>query len=1134
MKAQRIALFSALIAVAANAGTIYWDGSGTNWDSPANWSTSSSATTPDPAAKPGSADIAVFNIDSVSVVQPVALGADQAATKVTVQGTATGGATITGGGTDRTLSLGTGGMEVLSGAGPLVIGSDATGQGVAVSLAGNQTWTNGSANAVVIRNGVTAPGAQTLTLRGAGGFRLNGPGTYTGGAILTTSTVALGHDSALGTGTFTVNSGTILVEDFPRTLANKVRINSTATSNWSGDGSLILARGDATPVFAITINAAPTINIVNTAPIAITGIYSLCDSTGPNNNPQSPTLASSANLTISADIWESNAGNAFNVNNKGAKFVFVGAGANLTLSGVNGSGDGASSGRSTDIISQPGVGFNTVTIGGPGGPGATIRPFGASALYTNNGQGFYLKAHESGQILGNNISLGASTNNDGGRPIGFYGENDLTLGGSFTLGAGVTFPNLASGMLTFAGTVNCVTNRTLTILGTGPTTFSSTSSITTSLNPWGGLAKLGPGTLTLAGTSDLLGATSLRGGSVVLDYSAGNASRITSGTNTTAALVLGGVDVQLKGGSFTQTLGAGGGTTLDIGHSRIRRTGGGTSTLAIGAITRNNGSLIDVESGVVTTTMGNYLGLLGNSTVNNYATVGESDWATVDGGSIVALSSYDSFAVPGSNKNVLQTGSASLATASVNTLKIVATGSGESLDFTNGGGLTLNRGGLLFTGTGNYTISGTASLVYSTGLTVHHYGSGSLTITPALSGGFVQKGGPGTLVLANAANNHGTMTYLLGGTVSVHAAGCLGAGNLSFNGGTLQTTAGFATSKTVALGGNGGTFQVDADTLELSGVVSGTYGALNKTGAGTLLLSGNNTFAGPVTVSDGTLKFGHVSALGPLNSAATASNRSISPITVMGDGTFDIAGFTPALGNFTLESGTIADSVGGGTLGAYSFTLLEGTVSAVLTNAVVPYASNPSHSITLTKRGDGEAVIASTSLYTGHTFVDGGTLRVNGALPASPSLVRVGGTLGGNGSLSRTVNVEGGTLEPGSSATAPGALTLGRHLRIDGGTLRIVAGPSAHGQVVLTHPEARVLLSDATLAIDTLAGFAAGGELTIIDNQGASAIEGTFADLPEGTAFEADGKRFAITYTGGDGNDVVLAARQTATLLLLR
>jgi Ca2+-binding RTX toxin-like protein len=51
-----------------------------------------------------------------------------------------------------------------------------------------------------------------------------------------------------------------------------------------------------------------------------------------------------------------------------------------------------------------------------------------------------------------------------------------------------------------------------------------------------------------------------------------------------------------------------------------------------------------------------------------------------------------------------------------------------------------------------------------------------------------------------------------------------------------------------------------------------------------------------------------------------------------------------------------------------------------------------------------------------------------------------------------------------------------------------------------------------------------GTTFTIIDNDGTDSIVGTFKGLAEGTTLTVDGRMFAISYRGGDGNDVVLTA----------
>lgn len=1112
------------------AATIYWDGTAGSWNTLTGWSTDANAATPDPVTIPGSSDTAVFNISTVSGPQSLTLDAPQAVTKLSLVGSASGGVTLLGGGTDRVLSIGSGGIEVTNGAGPLILGSSVSGQGVPVALTANQTWTNGSDYPVIVNNAIGAAGAQTLTLRGTGGFRLNGTNTFTGGIITGSGAyVYIGTESALGGGTVTANGGRFYVEDFPLVLTNKFKINEGALS-WWGDGSVTLAGTASSPAVAISEFANQPFTINRTAPTLITGIWSLKDTgSGLNNSGVGLTLSSGANVRYTGDIRENNAGNASGTANQGIYFSFNGAGSDVTVYGNNLYGAGSST-KGTTINVNTKAGYNSLSIGGPGGPGAVITPLGVATLNSNSGRGIFLKALENGQCITNNIRMDGSTNNDGAMPFGFDGENDLTLGGTISPSKGINFPNLATATLTVTGGVNCGT-ATLTFQGPGHTTFSSSSLLS---GTSGGIGKAGPGTLTLAGTSTYLGSTPLYGGTAILDYSESSVSRLAPSTNAVSGLTLGGVDLQLKGGSYAQTLGEGGGTTIGSSQSRIRQTSGGTSTLALGAITRSttSGGTIDFASGVASTTTTNISGIIGGY---GYATVDGSDWAT-GGGTITALTSYDSFAVPGADKNILLSGTGSIAGTTVNTLKIATSGAAQTL--TLSGLLTLSRSGLLFAGSDDYTIKG-ASLRgrtdYQGDLIIQHYGSGTLTIESMIATGnnmSLVKAGSGTLVLANTTNAYSGPTYLNAGVLCVSSSNNLGssasANTLVLNGGTLRATSGFAMSRNVTLNSNGGTFLVDTGALELNGVVGGGYGALNKTGSGTLLLTGNNTYNGPTTVTEGTLKLNNDQGLG---TASTNANRSLSPVFVKNGATLDIAGRSAYIGNFTLSNGTVADSVGNGVLGAYSFVVNTGLVTVALADVTSPNTANTFNSVNLFKRSDGTVTLTASNLYSGTTFVEAGDLVVNGALAASPVIVQSAGTLRGTGTLARTINVEGGTLAPGTSASLPGTLTLGRHLRLDSSaTLTIGVGGAGSGKIVLSNPDAKVLLANASLSLTVLPG--AVSALTVIDNQGANVVQGTFSGLPEGTTFDAGGRRFAITYSGGDGNDVVLTFKPTATLIL--
>jgi len=130
---------AALSSPQANAATIYWDGTGTAWGTNTFWSTASGATTPNPAAAPGIADLATFNISTVNTAQTVNLGAAQSA--LGLDFLSSGTVLVQAGGTNRTLTLAGSGITK-SGTGAVTIGSATAGQQVALALSADQSWIN--------------------------------------------------------------------------------------------------------------------------------------------------------------------------------------------------------------------------------------------------------------------------------------------------------------------------------------------------------------------------------------------------------------------------------------------------------------------------------------------------------------------------------------------------------------------------------------------------------------------------------------------------------------------------------------------------------------------------------------------------------------------------------------------------------------------------------------------------------------------------------------------------------------------------------------------------------------------------------------------------------------------------------
>lgn len=194
--------------VTASAANILWDGTGTSWNSATAWSLFSNATTPNPAAKPGASDKAIFNIETLFTAQTVNLNAPQAALGL-VFNTTGGGSIVTGAGAN-TLTIGAGGISVSPGALPLSIQT-------AVNLSAPQTWNN-DGGLVLNLNGAVNHNGNNLTIAGEGGSPLNGNTTINGalgaGSLTLTKngggTLRL-HGANQFSGDLVVNAGSIVL-----------------------------------------------------------------------------------------------------------------------------------------------------------------------------------------------------------------------------------------------------------------------------------------------------------------------------------------------------------------------------------------------------------------------------------------------------------------------------------------------------------------------------------------------------------------------------------------------------------------------------------------------------------------------------------------------------------------------------------------------------------------------------------------------------------------------------------------------------------------------------------------------------------------------------------------------------------
>ncbi len=290
----------------------------------------------------------------------------------------------------------------------------------------------------------------------------------------------------------------------------------------------------------------------------------------------------------------------------------------------------------------------------------------------------------------------------------------------------------------------------------------------------------------------------------------------------------------------------------------------------------------------------------------------------------------------------------------------------------------------------------------------------------------------------------------------------------------------------------------------------------------------------------------------PATAAQFATNNNFFILTSFNSLTFEGGAYTVAGNPFRVANGI---TVNGGTpsvntaISLSAAQTLSAAQGAVATLAVL---SVPAAGVTIdgagsfgigvisgsgavTKNGAGASAIISASGFSGAINVNNGIFVVDANIPGSTVTINspttTGGTLGfggfgGTGTVG-TVNIVQGAVSAGTLTSPTGILNTGTlNFTANGNYACKIGGPApganGHDQLNVV---GTVNLNGARLAPVPWGTYrpAIGDQFTIIRNDGADPISGTFLNAPEGAVFGgALNTAFRITYQGGDGNDVVI------------
>ncbi|HKS23076.1 MAG TPA: hypothetical protein VJZ76_09790 [Thermoanaerobaculia bacterium] len=977
---------------------------------------------------------------------------------------------------------------------------------------------NGTANAFTMTGG---------TLGGSGTLTLTNGGTWSGGTMS-------------GSGT-TINSTTLTVSA-PVTLNTRTLQNNATLSvgaNVSGSGTIVnqgIFNATANATIGAALNNNGQVSTTNALSLAGGGVHSgsfnvvapgTLSFSGGTHSMTGGVISGSGTLSfdgatatvgvpLNAGTLNVTAGTA-TLNAASAADAFTLSGGTLDGSGTltltnGGTWSGGTMGGS-GTTANPAT--KTFSISAPATLDRTLQNAGTLAVSGDvSGSGTLANAGTLNAAA--NLILGVAVNNSGQIAT----SNALTLSGGGTHSGG-TFTATAPGSISFSAGTHAMSGGG-SVGGTGTIAFSgATATVGVPVNAGTLSVTAGTAALDAAATADAFAMTGgTLGGSGTLTLPNGGtwAGGTMSGSGTTANPATLSVTAPVTLNS--RTLQNSGTLTVSgnvAGSGTIDNTGTLTATasVTIGATLNNNGQ-VGTSSTLTLTGGGTHTGTFTATAPGNLAFAGGTHAMT--GGT---LGGTGTLTFSGATATVGVPVNAGTLSVTAGTATLNAAASADAFTMNGGtlGGsatLTLPNGGTWAGGTmsgsgttlNQSTLSVTAPVAL-TGRTLQN--AGTLNVNADIAGnGTINNAGTlntssnssiaptvnssGTLY----ANGPSTVIDFSGGTPSISGS-LAGTGKFRFSG-AAATVTGAWSGQRIEVAGGSVAFNSD-----------GTFPDLTLSG-GTLTGSGNVTVTGPATWSGGTiagsgaLTFdananvtmpGDVGAAtlsralsnkGTITFAAASNGLLIDGVAITNDGTFDIQSTQP----ITVSPNTPPFANSG---------TLKKSAGINLMQFAAPLANS------------GTVRIETGAIQFSDTYVQstGSTTVLGGASLQTATLSLNGGTLGGNGTISGTVNSQA-SVAPGAS---PGTLTIdGNYVQGPSGSLAIqLAGTSPGTQYDRLIVSGSVTLG-GTLNVTAIDGFTPiAGNIFQILTFGSRTSNSTFATM---NGLTGAGTVLNPTFSAGD------------------